>query len=393
MLVEGWVRQVAFLVSGLLCLFVSVTLLVAVIPPVAERVGGSTGAGLATAAFYFPAACVQLATPWLLRRAAAGPLLVAALLLAGAPSILYVAVADSLPAILVVTAVRGAGFGLATVALITFVAQSAPAERRGTVIGTAGLAAGLPFIFAPAAGAHLTSLGHESAAFTAAAAIGLLGAVAVVRVVPPELPTSVALRLWHELTTSLRWPFAWFLLVSLTRGAVISFVPLRLAGEGLDGAATFFLVFGAFAYATRWLAGWLADRLPTLAVTVPGIACLLIGLVVLAAGVDTVHVLVSAFLYGVGTGTAMTMSQLDMLSRSSVAGFAVPTALWNVSIDFGVGLGGVLFGVLAASAGYDVAFWLLPGVMALVLVIVLLEPRRALPTPSPDVRPPARAHG
>jgi predicted MFS family arabinose efflux permease len=181
--------------------------------------------------------------------------------------------------------------------------------------------------------------------------------------------------------------------VSLTRGAVISFVPLRLAGEGLDGAATFFLVFGAFAYATRWLAGWLADRLPTLAVTVPGIACLLIGLVVLAAGVDTVHVLVSAFLYGVGTGTAMTMSQLDMLSRSSVAGFAVPTALWNVSIDFGVGLGGVLFGVLAASAGYDVAFWLLPGVMALVLVIVLLEPRRALPTPSPDVRPPARAHG
>ena len=53
----------------------------------------------------------------------------------------------------------------------------------------------------------------------------------------------------------------------------------------------------------------------------------------------------------------------------------MPTAIWNVSIDFGFGLGGVLFGFLAAGIGYDAAFWLLPAVIAVALVLVVVEPR------------------
>ena len=95
----------------------------------------------------------------------------------------------------------------------------------------------------------------------------------------------------------------------------------------------------------------------------------------LAAGLETGFVLASAALYGLGAGVLMTLSQLDMLARSSTATFAVPTAIWNVSIDFGFGLGGVLFGLLAVGLGDDAAFWLLPAVLVVVLVLVAIEPR------------------
>ena len=111
MFAAPWVRQVTLLVTGVGCLFVGTTLLVPVVPVLAERTAGSSGAGIATAAFYFPAVCVQLAMPSLLRRVPTAPLLVTGLLLAGLPSLLYIVLAERLFAVLVVTAVRGVGFG------------------------------------------------------------------------------------------------------------------------------------------------------------------------------------------------------------------------------------------------------------------------------------------
>ena len=73
----------------------------------------------------------------------------------------------------------------------------------------------------------------------------------------------------------------------------------------------------------------------------------------------------------------MTASQLVLLAQARDGHFAVPTAAWNVALDCGFGLGGLALGFVAAGAGYDAAFWLLPGVMAVVLALVLAEARGA----------------
>jgi predicted MFS family arabinose efflux permease len=70
-----------------------------------------------------------------------------------------------------------------------------------------------------------------------------------------------------------------------------------------------------------------------------------------------------------------------MLNRAGPAGFALPIAVWNIAIDLGFGLGGVLFGIAAALTEYATAYWILPGVMAVALVLALVEPSR----PAPDV--------
>jgi hypothetical protein len=80
-------------------------------------------------------------------------------------------------------------------------------------------------------------------------------------------------------------------------------------------------------------------------------------------------------LFGSGYGLLATSSQLDMLGRGGLHNFAVSTSAWNIAIDCGVGLGGVILGVVASVSGYATAFWILPGVMVVAIAVMLIEPR------------------
>jgi len=374
-----WSTDLAAALAGLFLLFVTTTLLVPVLPAVASGSGGSSAAGLATAAFYFPAMATQLRMPSAMRRRRPRTLLLVAFALLTAPCLAYAA-NHGLAVIVAATAFRGVGFGIATVAAITLVAQIAPPGRRGIVIGWAGLAAGIPPVFAPAAGVYLLHAAGARVVFLVAGAVGVAGLAASARLSSrPPLPGA---RNTHVLAaiarSSLFWPFTWLLLVSLTRGAVVSFASLWLVGGGLESAASFLLVFGTFAYLSRWSGGWLVDRFGPYLLLLPGSAASLAGLVLLAsAHGHAPFVPAAGVLLGTGSGLLMTSSQLDMLARGGPDNLAVSTSAWNIAIDCGVGLGGVLLGTVAAVSGYGTAFWILPCVMAAAVVVMLVEPRAA----------------
>jgi predicted MFS family arabinose efflux permease len=370
-------RDLLLLLAGFFAIFANTTMLVPVIPTVVARTGGASGAGLATACFYFPAVATQFRVPQALRRFGARRLLVLAFLLLGVPCFAYLLGAKGETAILVASVFRGVGFGIATVGTGTLIAELAPDDRRGTVMGWAGLAAGIPPVFAPAAGVFLErSLGAGSA-FLAAGLFGLAGAA--VSAVTPDRHTSRPRPegLLRSLATiRFGWPFAWFFLVSLCRGAALSFVPLWLIHGGLSSSEAFLLLFGTMAYVVRWLGGRWSDRVGLRRLLVPGAVMSLFGLVLLASGQGPALVVVGAgLLFGSGYGLLATTSQMDMLSRAGPGGFALPTTLWNIAIDCGVGLGGVVLGTIASASGYGVAFWVLPGALGVALLLILFEPR------------------
>jgi predicted MFS family arabinose efflux permease len=376
---RSWLRELSVLVAGLFFAFVNVTLLVPVLPVLAEKSGGSAAAGLVTAIFYLPTVATQLRMPLLMQRHSARRLLALSFALLSLPCFVYAAAPESLAALLGATAVRGVGFGIVTVLLGTLVAQLAPPGRRGTAVGYAGLVSGIPPVFAPALGVVLLHDAGPRWVLAGAGVVGAAGSLAAVGL-------SEATRSWRERPTGLLramlqpillWPLVWFGLVCLTRGAVVSFVPLTLLSGGLASAASFLLFFGTFGYVARWVWGRLADAFAVRGLVVAGSLLAIAGLVLLAADDGAAAVALSGALYGAGSGALMSASQLDFLSRGSRTGFAVPTAVWNIAIDCGFGLGGVLLGVAAAAAGYDAAFWILPPVMVVALLLVIAEPRGA----------------
>jgi MFS family permease len=101
----------------------------------------------------------QLSVPWLLARLGHRAVLGLGALLLGAPAPLLAFSPDLAP-VLAVSAVRGVGFGLATVAGSAIVAELVPPAQLGRASARYGLAVGLPqFVLLPTGVATAERLG------------------------------------------------------------------------------------------------------------------------------------------------------------------------------------------------------------------------------------------
>src|ERR671910_903938 len=109
-------------------------LLLSVVPLYADEAGGgSSGAGLATAAFMLSTVLTQIQMPRILGRYGYRRTLAAGLLFLGIPALFY-AYAQTLVPILAVTLVRGVGFGIITVVFAALIVELAPPGRTGEAL-------------------------------------------------------------------------------------------------------------------------------------------------------------------------------------------------------------------------------------------------------------------
>src|SRR5918911_1012009 len=130
-------------------------LLLSVVPLYADEAGGgSSGAGLATAAFMLSTVLTQIQMPRILGRYGYRRAFAAGLLFLGAPALFY-AYAETLVPILAVTLLRGVGFGIVTVVFAALIVELAPPGRRGEALGLLGVAITLPTVFCNALGLWL----------------------------------------------------------------------------------------------------------------------------------------------------------------------------------------------------------------------------------------------
>jgi MFS family permease len=154
-------------------------LLLSVVPLYADEVGGgSSGAGLATAAFMLSTVLTQIQMPRILGRYGYRRALAAGLLFLGVPALFY-AYAGTLVAILVVTLVRGVGFGIVTVAFAALIVELAPPGRRGEALGLLGIAITLPTVFCNALGLWLAGRFGFEVVFLLGGLSPLLGLVMI----------------------------------------------------------------------------------------------------------------------------------------------------------------------------------------------------------------------
>ena len=138
-----------------------------------ERGIGGLGAGLSTAVLMFAAVAAELATPRLASRIGYRRLLMAGLVLLGAPALLL-PVASGLVPLMGVCVVRGFGFAIVVVTVGALMAETIPAERRGEGLGVMGVVTMLPAVVALPLGVWLVSAVGYSWVFVAGALASLV---------------------------------------------------------------------------------------------------------------------------------------------------------------------------------------------------------------------------
>ncbi len=351
-------------------------LLLSVVPLYADEAGGgSSGAGLATAAFMLSTVLTQIQMPRILGRYGYRRTLAAGLLFLGVPALFY-AYAQMLVPILAVTLLRGVGFGIVTVVFAALVVELAPPGRRGEALGLLGVAITLPNIFCNALGLWLVGQFGYGVVFVLGGVAPLLGLGMVIGIrsaAPSEkgeeeegagffagLGRAPLLRI-----------FLLFAATTMAGGVVLTFLPLAVPGSGAFSAASALLVVGVTSTASRWWAGRFGDRRDPRLLLAPGLLACATGMVCLPLG--GVVLLVGAVLFGTGFGLLQNATLILMMGRVSKSEYGLGSTLWNAAFDTGTGIGAFSFGFVISAVGFSWSFFICAAMVTSALLLVILD--------------------
>src|SRR5690625_342898 len=363
-----------------LCGFAAVLPLV---PLWAARGGADEfGAGATTAVFMLTTVLAQLGMPWLLDRGAYRWSFPVGSLVMGLPTPLFALTTDLLP-LVVVSGVRGIGFGMVTVAGTALAARLVPGEQLGRATAFYGLAVGIPQVFILPGGVALALTIGFGPVFWATGACGVIAAALssgiwfadggrnrpALRSIPHvsgvsdpgDDPKGAAL------LAVLTAPLVMMLTVASAASAIVTFlaIPFEQAAWLVSGALA---LYALFVVVGRWSAGSFYDRRGRTILLLPGMLSAGLGMALTTAAMWTdggtgtpsaltsVCVLVGAALLGLGFGAVQNDTVTIMLGRAGPSGNGRASAVWNIGYDGGMGVGAVGLGVLIQFLGYGPAF-------------------------------------
>ena len=366
--------------------------------------GGSNeaGAGLVNGVLLLATILTQPFVPWLLRRFGTGRVLAAGLVFMGAPSLMHL-FSDRLDWILVLSALRGLGFGVLTVTGSAAAAHLVPRSRHGAAIGAYGAAIAIPQVVLLPAGPWLVDAIGYWVVF-ALGALSVLGIAAAPRLAgalrdreaeqrllggdttvdhseSTDRATSSGDQSRQRLVIRLARPALLLIGVTLAGGALITFAP-QMSSSPLATAGGLVLLT-VTAAVSRWRIGTLADRYgiarflwPLVLLTVIGLG--LTALAVQNRGDTQVLLFLSAMaLAGVAYGGLQNLTLMLALAAAHRDEYGAASAVWNVGFDSGMGIGAVLVGAIAAGFSFPVALLVAAAISLATLPLALHRRRRA----------------
>ena len=272
-------------------------------------------------------------------------------------------VAHTIPVVLIGSGLRGVGIAAFTTGFQALLADLAPPERRGEVLGWGGNSMALAALVGPLAGDWIAMHQGFPVAFGTAALAGTLCALASVMIREPSREARRAIGTpplqGLQDTLAMRNVRAGIAAVSpmgMAFGAMVTFWPLVAQQHQLKTIGAFYSVYALGQLAVQTLAGRLSDRIGRGRVMLPGM--LLTGMAFASIPVarsDAASLLV-AFACGAGLGIARPAIDALVLDGVPITLRGTAVAVEFTLNDVWIGLGSALLGPLASAAGYGAMY-------------------------------------
>ncbi|RIL02824.1 hypothetical protein DCC78_05090 [bacterium] len=348
-----------------------------------EKLGGDKGEiGALIGVSSLTSLLVRPFVGYLVDTAGRRPMLIAGMLLFAVNCLLY-NLPHSPAAIFPIRLLTGASIATFMTAASTYIADAAPAARRGEAMAYYGVANSMAFAIGPAVGgfvihtdllagfdSSLTSQAgwssgartgelHFTALFVLSAAMASLAAAGALLFLPPgrkppadgRLPRAGAL---FSRTAAL--PAVINFTSSFAFAAMVSFLPLFARDRGITNPGLLFSLYAAMLLIFRLLSGRLMDTLPRHYFITPGIAALAVSLLIVASPGPSFLLFVAMGVYGVGTGAFQPAMMAYLVDRTeeTVRGRALST--FTLGNDLGLSLGSFILGAIIQAADYRAAY-------------------------------------
>lgn len=369
--------------------------LFATVPLWAVHAGAdAAGAGAINGILMLATVLTQTLIPWSLRRLGWAVTLTTGLLALGLPSMLF-ALSGELWWLMLLSAVRGLGFGVLTVCGSAAIAELSPPLMRGRAVGAYGLAISAPQILTMTGAPWLA----EKAGFGLVFALGTLPVLGVPWALAlgrrlnrpatderhgagdraPSTSAAGATRGWTVLGL-LVVPVVVLLLATSSGGALLTFLPQMLSHATLALLGLFALL--TVATLSRWWIGSLVDRRGSAGLTWPLLSAAAGGLVLIGTALpgegasEVVRVLLGAACVGLSYGGLQSLTLVHAFERAGPQRTRLASTVWNIGFDSGTGLGSAVVGALATGFSYLVALLAVAGACLLAAILTAAKDAR-----------------
>ncbi|WP_102349184.1 MFS transporter [Bacillus sp. Marseille-P3661] len=350
-----WTKSFILLVLGNLFLFMSFQMLIPTIPPYIKSIGASgLEIGLVTTLFSIGAVISRPLIGYLLEYKSRKPLvLIGAITLFGI-TILY-AISQIIFLLLALRLLHGLAWGWSTTVNGTAAVDIVPNKRLGEGMGYFGLSVTIGMIIAPSLGIFLFKVTSFHNLIYISSILGFI-AVILLSIVHYQTPDAIKNVRKDELKFSYlgsmiektSWYPALITMIStFAYGTIVTFIVIFGEERGIDKIYLFYLCNAIVATLCRPFAGrWFDRKGPKVLVIFCTIATF-VGMWVLSFAHSNLMIGAAGVLFGVGFGTLLPTLQSWTLSLTPANRRGVANGMYFSCIDFGIGLSGLIFGILA----------------------------------------------
>lgn len=292
----------------------------------------------------------------------------------------------SIPVLIVLRAFHGISIAAFATGYNALIADIAPPNQRGEVIGYMSLVTAVGMAIGPALGGYIHEWAGYNPMFLLSAGLAVVGLLFTSQIINPPISTTETKsttdnQFWRLLISPrLRIPAIVLLLVGLAFGTLSTFVPLFIKSVGVDlNAGLFYTATAIASFAVRLVAGRYSDRYGRGLIVSISLVVYTLAMVILWIASSANVFLLAGVLEGAGAGmllptiAAMLVDRATQRERGRIFGVCM------VGFDVGIAIAGPFLGLLAEQVGYRNMFGFAAGITCLALLIFLTASSKDLP--------------
>ena len=283
-------------------------------------------------------------------------------------SLLFIAymVVESVLPMYVIRMAHGVAHGAMLAALFAFVADLAPRERRGEVMGVHGVANVVAMALFPAVGAAFMDItGSFTGLFMVSLVLAALACGCVFMLDDPR-PGAICGNMGGTtggskgggMVAVFRKPPVFiasltFMSASILYGTIITFLPIYGPRQNVTNVGLFFTVYALFTFISRILAGRLSDRHGRAVVIIPSLCLVAAGGFILGGLNGNALLALAGACVGLGFGGFMPALNAFVVDKTSGPDRSAALAFYTSFMDVGMTVGALGFGFVGETLGYS----------------------------------------
>jgi len=353
-----------------LLIFFGFQMLLPTLPIYAEKLGGTNSIiGLVTGAFVVSSVIIRPISGLLLDKLGRQKVFLVGLFIF-IISVFSYSLVPFISAILIIRFIHGFGWGAVSTASNTIASDNIPKDRFGEGMGYFSLTSSLAMAVAPTIGLLVISKYSFHVLFFVSTILAVLSVFVSFKLeykkIDNKEQTKIKASLYEKVSIN---PSIIVFFVTITYGALTSFLPLYAAQKGIENIGVFFTVYAISLFISRPIFGKIIDKLGFDYAIIPGLICIIISMALLSQASNISTFLIAAFIYGVGFGATQSSLQTMAMTGVSPSRLGAANATFFTAFDCGVGLGAVILGVISSNVGYA-EMYLWAGASAIIAFIL-----------------------